>query len=176
MGLEPFRQLMNAARSRDVPKILETPKGDDGGSPDRANLAVLRGLRGAGRGMGREACSGRVGHPPEPRGPRGPADSGPRARSAELRVLGGPRGDSGRRAVRPLRGSGPYDAADGGVAPGTGGPSVIGWTRGRRLGPTRPEHGASGPRPSGTCHQSSLHKLQFAPQASDADLPSIRSS
>jgi len=48
MGLEPFRQLMNAARFRDVPKILETPKGDDGVSADRANLAVLRGLRGKG--------------------------------------------------------------------------------------------------------------------------------
>ena len=48
MGLEPFRRLMNAARFRDVPKILETPKGDDGVSADRANLAVLRGLRGAG--------------------------------------------------------------------------------------------------------------------------------
>ena len=48
MGIEPFRQLMNAARFRDVPKILETPKGDDGVSADRANLAVLRRLREAG--------------------------------------------------------------------------------------------------------------------------------
>jgi len=44
MGIEPFRRLMNEARFRDVPKILETPKGDDGVSADRANLAVLRGL------------------------------------------------------------------------------------------------------------------------------------
>ena len=48
MGLAPFRQLMNAARFHNVPKILETPKGDDGVSADRANLAVLRGLRGTG--------------------------------------------------------------------------------------------------------------------------------
>ncbi len=45
MGLAPFRRLMNATRFRHVPKILETPKGDDGASADRANLAVLRGLR-----------------------------------------------------------------------------------------------------------------------------------
>ena len=47
MGLAPFRHLMNSERFRDVPKILETPKGDDGVSADRANLAVLRSLGGA---------------------------------------------------------------------------------------------------------------------------------
>ena len=46
MGIEPFRQLMNEERFRAVPKVLETPKGDDGVSADRENLAVLRGLRG----------------------------------------------------------------------------------------------------------------------------------
>ncbi len=46
MGLAPFRQLMNADRFRNVPKILETPKGDDLVTADRRNLAVLRGLRG----------------------------------------------------------------------------------------------------------------------------------
>ena len=46
MGIEPFRRLMNEERFHDAPKILETPKGDDGVSADRANLAVLRGLRG----------------------------------------------------------------------------------------------------------------------------------
>ena len=45
MGLAPFRQLMNAERFRKVPKILETPKGDDLVAADRRNLAVLRGLR-----------------------------------------------------------------------------------------------------------------------------------
>ena len=45
MGLAPFRQLMNAERFRKVPKILETPKGDDLVTADRRNLAVLRGLR-----------------------------------------------------------------------------------------------------------------------------------
>ena len=48
MGLAPFRHLMNAERFRTVPKILETPKGDDAARADRANLAVLRGLRRAG--------------------------------------------------------------------------------------------------------------------------------
>lgn len=45
LGIEPFRRLMNSARFRAVPKVLETPKGDDGVSADRENLAVLRGLR-----------------------------------------------------------------------------------------------------------------------------------
>ncbi len=45
MGLAPFRRLMNAERFRNVPKILETPKGDDAAAADRANLAVLRALR-----------------------------------------------------------------------------------------------------------------------------------
>ena len=45
MGLAPFRQLMIAERFRTVPKILETPKGDDMVTADRRNLAVLRGLR-----------------------------------------------------------------------------------------------------------------------------------
>ncbi|MDE2974921.1 MAG: deoxyribonuclease IV [Gemmatimonadota bacterium] len=46
IGIGPFRRLMNEDRFRDVPKILETPKGDDGVTADRENLAVLRGLRG----------------------------------------------------------------------------------------------------------------------------------
>ena len=46
IGLDPFRRLMNARRFRGVPKILETPKGEDGVTADRENLAVLRGLRG----------------------------------------------------------------------------------------------------------------------------------
>ena len=47
MGIEPFRQLMNEPRFEGVPKVLETPKGDDGVTADRENLAVLRGLRGS---------------------------------------------------------------------------------------------------------------------------------
>ncbi len=45
IGLEPFRRLMNVDRFRRVPKILETPKGDDGVAADRRNLAILRELR-----------------------------------------------------------------------------------------------------------------------------------
>jgi len=45
MGLAPFRQLMNSERFHKVPKILETPKGDDLVTADRRNLATLRGLR-----------------------------------------------------------------------------------------------------------------------------------
>jgi deoxyribonuclease-4 len=45
LGDEPFRRLMNDDRFRAVPKVLETPKGDDHVAADRANLARLRGYR-----------------------------------------------------------------------------------------------------------------------------------
>jgi deoxyribonuclease-4 len=45
LGREPFRRIMLDERLRAVPKVLETPKGDDGVSADRANLALLRSLR-----------------------------------------------------------------------------------------------------------------------------------
>lgn len=43
LGLEPFRLLMNDGRFTTVPKILETPKGDDD-EFDVMNLNTLRGL------------------------------------------------------------------------------------------------------------------------------------
>lgn len=43
LGLEPFRCIMNDPRFSNVPKILETPKGDND-EMDRINLALLRGL------------------------------------------------------------------------------------------------------------------------------------
>lgn len=45
IGLEPFRRLMKEGRFRRVPKILETPKGEDGVTADRMNLRLLRGFR-----------------------------------------------------------------------------------------------------------------------------------
>ncbi|HWV56942.1 MAG TPA: deoxyribonuclease IV, partial [Longimicrobiales bacterium] len=45
LGDEPFRRLVNDPRFRDVPKVLETPKGDDPAAADRKNLARLRGYR-----------------------------------------------------------------------------------------------------------------------------------
>jgi len=45
LGVEPFRRLVRDERLRHVPKVLETPKGDDGVSLDRANLSLLRSLR-----------------------------------------------------------------------------------------------------------------------------------
>jgi deoxyribonuclease-4 len=45
LGQEPFRRIMRDNRFRHVPKVLETPKGDDGVSADRANLARLRSYR-----------------------------------------------------------------------------------------------------------------------------------
>ncbi len=44
IGAEGFRLLMNDARLRGRPLLLETPKGDDG-AEDRVNMAFLRGLR-----------------------------------------------------------------------------------------------------------------------------------
>ena len=45
LGEAPFRRLMTDDRFTRVPKVLETPKGDDGISGDLANLAKLRGFR-----------------------------------------------------------------------------------------------------------------------------------
>jgi deoxyribonuclease-4 len=44
MGLEPFRFILNDPRFAQVPKILETPKGDND-EMDEVNLKILRGLR-----------------------------------------------------------------------------------------------------------------------------------
>jgi deoxyribonuclease IV len=56
MGLAPFRHLVNDARFRDVPMILETPKGiEDGEDLDARNLRVLRRLV---RGSSRATKSG----------------------------------------------------------------------------------------------------------------------
>lgn len=45
LGPEPFRRIMTDERLRDVPKVLETPKGDDPVVADRANLRLLRSFR-----------------------------------------------------------------------------------------------------------------------------------
>jgi deoxyribonuclease-4 len=45
LGKEPFRRIMQDERLRGVPKVIETPKGDDEITLDRANLALLRELR-----------------------------------------------------------------------------------------------------------------------------------
>jgi deoxyribonuclease-4 len=47
LGVEPFARIMRDPRLRSVPKVLETPKGDDPVAADRANLDLLRGLRSA---------------------------------------------------------------------------------------------------------------------------------
>lgn len=46
IGLEAFRYIMSAPRFRDIPKVLETPKGKEM-TEDVENMAVLRGLIGA---------------------------------------------------------------------------------------------------------------------------------
>ncbi len=48
LGEEPFRRIVLDERLRAVPKVLETPKGDDGAEADRRNLALLRRLRASG--------------------------------------------------------------------------------------------------------------------------------
>jgi deoxyribonuclease-4 len=45
LGEAPFRRLMTDERLRHVPKILETPKGDDGAAADIRNLELLRSFR-----------------------------------------------------------------------------------------------------------------------------------
>ncbi len=45
LGELPFRRLMTDERLRAIPKVLETPKGDDALAADRANLARLRAFR-----------------------------------------------------------------------------------------------------------------------------------
>lgn len=44
LGIEPFRRLMNDPRMTGIPKLLETPKGDDQVTNDLEMLALLRGL------------------------------------------------------------------------------------------------------------------------------------
>jgi deoxyribonuclease-4 len=45
LGAEPFRNIMRDERLAGVPKILETPKGDDPVAADLANLRFLRSFR-----------------------------------------------------------------------------------------------------------------------------------
>lgn len=45
LGDEPFRRIMLDERLRSVPKVLETPKGDDPVARDLENLGRLRGFR-----------------------------------------------------------------------------------------------------------------------------------
>lgn len=45
LGVEPFRRIVCDERLASVPKVLETPKGDEGAGADRRNLDLLRGLR-----------------------------------------------------------------------------------------------------------------------------------
>lgn len=45
LGPEPFRRIVLDERFRHIPKILETPKGEDHVAADRHNLSVLRSLR-----------------------------------------------------------------------------------------------------------------------------------
>jgi len=45
LGEEPFRRIMNDPRFEGIPKLLETPKGDDMVTLDRENLARLRSYR-----------------------------------------------------------------------------------------------------------------------------------
>jgi deoxyribonuclease-4 len=45
LGEDPFRRIVRDSRFEGVPKILETPKGDDELTLDRRNLSLLRGFR-----------------------------------------------------------------------------------------------------------------------------------
>lgn len=54
IGEDAFGAIMTHPALRDVPKVIETPKGDDPVAADRANLARLRGYRGGDRQKGRK--------------------------------------------------------------------------------------------------------------------------
>lgn len=58
LGAEPFARLLRDARFRNVPKLLETPKGNDGVVMDRRNLALLRRLAGTGAMAGADTPRG----------------------------------------------------------------------------------------------------------------------
>lgn len=58
LGPEPFRRIMLDPRLREVPKILETPKGDHPVAGDLANLGLLRSFRGGGAGPGAPPADG----------------------------------------------------------------------------------------------------------------------
>jgi len=45
LGEEPFRRIVKDERLRHIPKVIETPKGEDELTLDRANLSLLRSLR-----------------------------------------------------------------------------------------------------------------------------------
>jgi deoxyribonuclease-4 len=45
IGVEAFRAIMTHPALRAIPKVIETPKGDDAVAADRANLTLLRSLR-----------------------------------------------------------------------------------------------------------------------------------
>ena len=44
LGAEPFRRIISDPRFAAVPKLLETPKGDDEFTNDRRMLTLLRGF------------------------------------------------------------------------------------------------------------------------------------
>jgi deoxyribonuclease-4 len=48
LGVEPFRRIVLDPKLRTVPKVLETPKGDDEKAADVANLTLLRSFRSGG--------------------------------------------------------------------------------------------------------------------------------
>jgi deoxyribonuclease-4 len=50
LGARPFQRIMTDARLARVPKILETPKGDDATATDSRMVALLRGYAEAGVG------------------------------------------------------------------------------------------------------------------------------
>ena len=58
IGAGPFADIVRHEALSDVPKVLETPKGDDALAADRANLARLRGFRAAGPGPQRDKRDG----------------------------------------------------------------------------------------------------------------------
>jgi deoxyribonuclease IV len=74
LGTEPFRRIMNDPRFRSVPRVLETPKGDDPATMDRLNLLRLR-----------ELVAPDLAPEVAPGGPRGAGGGAPSGTGAEPR-------------------------------------------------------------------------------------------
>jgi len=66
MGQAPFRRIMTDPRLALVPKVLETPKGDDGVTNDRLTIELLQGFARAGWGLAAHVRGTKKGPPLAP--------------------------------------------------------------------------------------------------------------
>lgn len=108
LGLEPFRRILNDPRLLMVPKILETPKINDGVAEDLRNLTTLALLAGitswpcpAAEAPGARVTSGA---PSSPKPPRSKKRREPPPRAARASATPPPRSRAAREATPPPSG------------------------------------------------------------------------